>query len=332
LMTRWTTKGLAGVAGLLLIGLSGCDQTTSTADGGLDAGLTLCQGDGCIGSACAKPADCTEGSTGKAAVCWVSTLLDNPKLLPTPDGYCSRECDSDADCGTGKCYTLPNASKRYCMARCDNATTCRKPGYACAFDGATDAICFPSANFDCDPTANAGYCDYGPDKYIGGCVRVAYEDLHGGVCHLQCKLGVKTCPPDNRAGLPAPPQQCLYIDAGLDSRGNITNPETLYAATSASDRRPHPRRRAHSVPTLASVRTATSAISTPVVPKTASVARCVCKAMASRSTSPVCWFRLEPSWQPTCAQRRVRRARTRFVRVLASAPVIAPPDCASNSA
>jgi hypothetical protein len=216
------------MAGLLLIGLIGCDKTTGASDGGVDAGLTLCKGPGCIGAQCAKDADCTEGNAGKAATCWVSTILNNPKLLTTPDGYCSRECDSDADCGTGKCYTLPNASKRYCMARCDNAATCRKPGYVCAFDGPSDAICFPSSNFNCDPTANAGYCDYGPDKYIGGCLRGAYEDLHGGVCHLQCKLGTKTCPPDTRAGLPAPAQQCIYIDAGLDGRGNITNAKDTF--------------------------------------------------------------------------------------------------------
>ena len=92
-MTTWTTKGLAALAGLLLIGLSGCDQTASTTDGGVDAGLVVCQGDGCIGAPCAKPADCTEGSASKPAACWVSTILNNPKLLPTPDGYCSRECD-----------------------------------------------------------------------------------------------------------------------------------------------------------------------------------------------------------------------------------------------
>ena len=224
-MTTWTTKGLAVVAGLFLIGLIGCDTTTSNSDGGVDAGIVVCKGDGCIGAPCAKPADCTEGNASQAAPCWVGPILNNPKLLPTPDGYCSRECDSDADCGTGKCYTLPNATKRYCMARCDATNTCRKPGYSCAFEGATDSICFPNANFDCNPTANEGYCDYGADKYIGGCVRVAYDDEHGGVCHLQCKLGTNTCPPDSRAGTPAPAQQCLYVDAGLDSRGNITNPK-----------------------------------------------------------------------------------------------------------
>ena len=227
-MTTWINRGLGAVFGMLLLGQVGCGTTNTPTMNTPDAGLTLCQGDGCIGTACAKDADCTEGNAGKAATCWIATILNNPKLLPTPGGYCSRECDTDADCGTGKCYTLPNASKRYCMARCDSASTCRKPGYACAFEGSSDAICFPNANFDCNPIANQGYCDYGADKYLGGCMRVAYEDDHGGVCHLQCKLGTKTCPADARAGTPAPSQQCLYVDAGVDSHGNVSNPRDAF--------------------------------------------------------------------------------------------------------
>lgn len=198
-------------------------KSTSNVDGGGDMGpdneVNLCTGAGCIGASCTKDSECTEG-TGSAPTCWTTTLLNSPKLVATPSGYCSRECLSDSDCGTAKCVTLPSSSKKYCMARCSSATRCRKPGYSCAYDGEAGGICFPSANFDCNPTASDGICEYGADKYLGGCVRVAYESDHGGVCHSQCLVGRSTCPNDDRAGNPPPPQQCIYLDTSLDSGGN----------------------------------------------------------------------------------------------------------------
>src|SRR5205085_4176275 len=61
----------------------------------------------------------------------------------------SRECTVDTDCGTGKCYNIPGAlnGKQYCVARCSTATTCRHPGYACAFDGPIGGVCWPNGNF-----------------------------------------------------------------------------------------------------------------------------------------------------------------------------------------
>ena len=222
-MTTWINRGLGAVFGMLLLGQVGCGTTNTPTMNTPDAGLTLCQGDGCIGTACAKDADCTEGNAGKAATCWIATILNNPKLLPTPGGYCSRECDTDADCGTGKCYTLPNASKRYCMARCDSASTCRKPGYACTFEGGAgmDGICFPDKNLDCQPTK--GTCDAvvdasGVPSQKGGCIRAAFEDK--GICRVACQVGTKTCPKDFRFGsASAPDQHCVFLDTTTDSAG-----------------------------------------------------------------------------------------------------------------
>lgn len=210
----------------------GCDNKTGSngnTDGGSTNGdmmipgedSTLCKGAGCVGAPCTDAAACTEGSTG-AAVCWKSTLLDNPKLVATPSGYCSRECTSDNDCGTAKCVSVPGATKQYCMARCSSSLTCRKPGYSCAYDGDKGGICFPNANFDCDPTKSDGKCSFGTDQAAGGCIRAAYENDKGGVCHQECLIGKGTCPPDARFGSSgtAPPQVCIYLDTTADSKGN----------------------------------------------------------------------------------------------------------------
>lgn len=208
------------------------NTTTTNSDGGSSSGdggdsdggssdPNLCKGAGCVGATCLADTECTEGNSALPAVCWKGTLLNNPKLVATPGGYCSRECTSNADCGTAKCVTLPGSTKQYCMARCTSASTCRKPDYVCAFDGDTGGICFPNANFDCDPTKGTGQCEVGEAKNAGGCVRAAYENDHGGICHLQCLVGTKTCPPDTRFGTTnAPAQVCVYIDTTVDSKGN----------------------------------------------------------------------------------------------------------------
>ena len=218
------------LSSVLLIGVIACGEPapSTTTDGGTTTDMTgtipedstLCKGAGCIGAPCTQSVECTEGANG-AAVCWTGTLLNNPQLVTTANGYCSRECTTDSDCGTGKCETLPGVTKHYCMARCSTATTCRHPGYSCAFDGPSGGVCFPAGNFNCDPTTGDGTCEYGPSKYLGGCIRAAYENASGGVCHLQCQVGVKTCPVDDRFGTTnAPKQECIFLDTTVDAKGN----------------------------------------------------------------------------------------------------------------
>jgi hypothetical protein len=225
----FTKRSLFLLSSLFLFSVAACGSSTqNSSDGGTtnsDMASTnpdnkLCQGAGCIGAPCTAATDCTEGANG-AAVCWTGTLLNNPKLITTQDGYCTRECTADTDCGTGKCYNVPGAApgKMYCVARCSTATTCRHPGYSCAFDGASGGICWPNGNFNCDPTSNDGSCDYGANKYLGGCIRAAYENTNGGICHLQCQVGTGTCPPDDRFAS-MPPQECNYLDTTVDAKGN----------------------------------------------------------------------------------------------------------------
>lgn len=219
---------LGFLSGCLLGLVASCDQMSNNnnTDMGMGDGGTvqqeqnLCNGAGCVGAPCAQPSDCTEGNSALPAVCWGTTLLNVSQNVRTPGGYCTRECSVDADCGTAACVQLPGSAKKHCMAKCASATRCRKPGYSCAFDGTSGGICFPNGNFDCNPAGPEGTCEYGSNGYLGGCIRVAYESDHGGICHLQCQLGSKTCPPDDRAGTPAPPQSCIYVDTSFDVQGN----------------------------------------------------------------------------------------------------------------
>lgn len=241
-MTRslaWLTASLfmltAGCIGTVpaddMGGGGGNDMRTGTDDGGpgdTDMGSAepnRCQGEGCIGAPCTVNADCSKGKnegTG-APICWAQTLLNNNRYVPTPGGYCTRECTSNADCGTGYCFQLPGEAKKYCMALCRTANTCRKPGYACTFEGGAgmDGICFPDKNLDCQPTK--GTCDAvvdasGVPSQKGGCIRAAFEDK--GICRVACQVGTKTCPKDFRFGsASAPDQHCVFLDTTTDSAG-----------------------------------------------------------------------------------------------------------------
>ncbi|MCS6913499.1 MAG: hypothetical protein RMK29_08915 [Myxococcales bacterium] len=232
-------RSLAWLTGSLLVLTMGCPGPVAPEDmggGGRDmASVDLadevvdmapsepnrCRGNGCIGGPCNTSADCTEGKEGVPKICWKETLLNNPRYVPTPGGYCTQECQTHADCGTGYCFQMPGEPKKYCMALCRTATTCRKPGYACTFEAGAgmDGICFPDKNLDCQPTKGA--CDAtvaGGGVVKGGCIRAAFEDK--GICRVACQVGVKTCPPDTRFGTQnPPPQHCVFLDTTTDSAG-----------------------------------------------------------------------------------------------------------------
>lgn len=155
-------------------------------------------GAGAIGDPCTADAGCKKGPT---PVCWKANVLNNATNPATPGGYCSSECTSDAACGAGaRCVSL--GAKSYCLASCNNATTCRKPGYACAYYD-TAGVCFPDPIFDCS-TKVATCTEAGTGK-MGGCVRQAYEDK--GTCAASCTAGTGTC-----ASLGTTKRQCVYLD------------------------------------------------------------------------------------------------------------------------
>ena len=140
---------------------------------------------GRIGDPCTADSGCMGGTTPK---CWKTNVLDNPMAPPTPNGYCTSACSADTDCGAGaRCVSIGAA--KYCLAACNNATTCRKPGYACSF--VAGGVCFPDTIYDCDPKSPMGTCTEPGTMKAGGCIRGAYEDK--GNCQATCTVGMGTC-------------------------------------------------------------------------------------------------------------------------------------------
>lgn len=177
-------------------------------DGGGPVDMTVPPGDmarpdggggaGGIGAPCTADTDCKAGPTPS---CWKSNVLNNTMNPATPGGYCSSECTSDAACGAGaRCVSL--GMKSYCLASCNNATTCRHPGYACSYYD-TAGVCFPDTIFDCSPKT-ASCTEAGTGK-MGGCIRQAYEDK--GTCAASCTAGTGTC-----ASVGSTKRQCVYLD------------------------------------------------------------------------------------------------------------------------
>lgn len=172
------------------------DMTTPPTDGGT--------GMAGIGDPCTADGDC---KVGASPTCWKSNVLNNTANPATTGGYCSAKCTADADCGSGnKCIAFGPTDK-YCLKGCADATTCRHPGYACAFIGS--GVCYPDSIYDCDPTAGTGTCTEAGSGKAGGCLRQAYENK--GVCQASCTIGAGTC-----ADLGGRKRQCIYYDMTRD--------------------------------------------------------------------------------------------------------------------
>lgn len=213
-------------------GIIGNSDLGSGTDGGGGGGTDggggpgLCKGAGCIGAACKDASECTEGKAGTTKICWKTNLLDKADYVLTPGGYCTQECTTNDDCGTGTCFHPAGETKSYCLASCSDGSTCRHPidnkrGYACVYQGSS-GVCYPDQNLDCQPSV--GTCDVtlqDMSKVAGGCIRTAFEDL--GLCHIACKVGTQTCPDDTRFGTSgAAKQHCIFVDATVDFAGNNT--------------------------------------------------------------------------------------------------------------
>jgi len=155
---------------------------------------------GRIGDPCTADSACMGGPTPK---CWKTNVLDSPMAPPTPNGYCTSACTADSDCGSGaRCVSIGTA--KYCLAACNNATTCRKPGYACSF--VAGGVCFPDTIYDCDPKSPMGTCTEPGTMKAGGCIRGAYEDK--GNCQATCTVGTGTCA-DRPMGVK---RQCVFYN------------------------------------------------------------------------------------------------------------------------
>jgi hypothetical protein len=168
---------------------------------------------GDVGAACAQDTDCKKGA---APTCWERYVLDVTRI-EAPSGYCTASCKTDADCdknSLGKknvCVNFGQQSGSWCMATCEDAQTCRHPGYSCVFLGEDDMgnevdVCAPAAlmGLDCDPTQKSCMTEGGQ---AGGCYRQAYENEEGGRCLATCRTS-NDCGVDDVFG----ETQCLFLD------------------------------------------------------------------------------------------------------------------------
>lgn len=186
------------------------DMAMSVGGGELDlAGYDFALAPGAIGARCTQNADCTKGTSPS---CWKTNVLDDPGNLPTPGGYCTATCNSDADCPAGTCQTITAGTKR-CLQSCIAANVCRvDQQYACFILSSTSGYCYPANRLGCNPTAGDGTCP-GANP-AAGCIRRTFEDQ--GECHTVCQLG-RPCPVENGVQ-----QHCVFINAALDTAGAPT--------------------------------------------------------------------------------------------------------------
>jgi hypothetical protein len=171
--------------------LSGCTSDDTPSDLGvedLSASSDLTVG-GPVGAACAANADCAEGKT---PTCWQKTLVNKTGTFPTPGGYCSSPCTSDADCGENAgCFAISTLGK-WCLSKCTAASDCRgAPDWACVLLF-VQPVCYPAPNLTCDPSANDGECQIQTGA-PGGCFRLALGSGNTGTCQEQCVIGVGNC-------------------------------------------------------------------------------------------------------------------------------------------
>lgn len=220
-------RGLGTLGGLaLLAAAAGCSSHNPQFSGG-DMGR---RGDAGalspLGGACTADSDCA----GSQPVCWRTTFANKPGRIQTPGGYCSQRCSTNANCGAGgSCVDFGSEDGKWCLARCQAASDCRSPGYACFVP---ELACFSDGNLDCDPQAGDGSCQ--THGVPGGCVRAALgTGPKTGMCTQSCYVGLHTCPP-NFSG---DPQVCLVedetrLDSGTASGDKWKGPICLnFAAT-----------------------------------------------------------------------------------------------------
>lgn len=186
-------------------------------------GLDLSIVPGSIGAPCKANTDCKAGTPK----CWAQNVLDDPGNLPTPGGYCTSVCSTDADCaGQGSCQTIATGAK-YCLASCFTANICRvQQTYACFILGPSKGYCYPSNRLACNPTqidpaTSNGTCPGATQE--AACIRRAYEDL--GECLNTCKIGSGSCP-----SVAGALQHCVYVNQGFDAKGQPTRDKFKGAA------------------------------------------------------------------------------------------------------
>jgi hypothetical protein len=129
-------SGNCGKGGAVCQKCASTESCTNQACIGPDAGTGPAAGT--LGAACSSAAECTQvgnlNVAPKPALCKQTTSTGN---LTYPNGYCTRRCIQDADCGsTGTCiyYMGPfGEAENICLLKCSGAGTCARKadGYGC---------------------------------------------------------------------------------------------------------------------------------------------------------------------------------------------------------
>jgi hypothetical protein len=173
---------------------------------------------GQIGGSCDGDGDCESGlcfSNGFAGL--------NGAQFAADQGYCSKECVQDGDCGGSARCLFGYDAKKYCFAFCDGPNRCRG-GLVCR----PGKVCEPQNLFvlECDPAVNGGLCTTSNGS-VGGCARQALGSGPAGECIPLCQLG-ETCSGTNTG--------CHYYDfkqafgdpfQGLLCTFTVSNPSPL---------------------------------------------------------------------------------------------------------
>lgn len=152
---------LALLATTLLAACGGTDAGSGNGgagQGGNGPGQTELS-DGTMGSSC--------GTCESGLQCAASGQI--------PNGYCSRTCATEADCGSlGHC--VPTASGSICFRGCAGDSDCR-PGYACKDAGAAGSVC------DVGTPVNVGGSGGGGSG--GDCATVISPAVAGNGCAIR---------------------------------------------------------------------------------------------------------------------------------------------------
>ena len=169
----------------------------------------MASGTGEIGDACASRTDCAGGGIG--------SCVDDGYGFP--DGYCTYNCQSDAECGeSGHC------SNQTCALSCMVDEDCPRSGYVCA-DGDADGRgeCLPGG----DGASEVGGACRNVSDCSGGfsarCINTFGSDPEwtAGYCTSQCSPEA-ACPSGSHCGNPSPNEQstiCLQTcQASADCR------------------------------------------------------------------------------------------------------------------
>jgi hypothetical protein len=98
-------------------------------------------GDGIVGDPCTDGGQCG-GVPGSLKQCLTSVS----GYAEFPGGYCSAECASAVDCGTGNVCVDFMGYKYYCLKRCSSNEDCRSTeGYTCkTIETSSGLYCLPN--------------------------------------------------------------------------------------------------------------------------------------------------------------------------------------------